>query len=141
MGGKKVWGRKRHILVDTMGNLLGIKVHPADISDRDGIRLLLEEIGGLLPRLERLWADSGYTGPVIDWVRERFGWTVEIVHKIVDQVGFVPLPRRWAVERSFAWYGRYRRLAKDYEFWATSEESLVYIASIHLLLKRLAPAG
>lgn len=123
-----------------MGNLLGIKVQPADIADRDGARLLLREVGALFPRLRQWWADGGYAGPVVDWIRERFGWTVEIVNKVVDQVGFVPLPRRWVVERSFAWYGRYRRLAKDYEFWGTSTESLVYIASIHLMLKRLTVA-
>lgn len=120
-----------------MGNLLGIKVHPADIADRDGARLLLEEVGALFPRLRQLWADQGYTGSLLAWIRERFGWKVEIVRKLSTQVGFLVLPKRWIVERSFAWYGRYRRLAKDYEFWGASTESLVYIASIHLLLKRL----
>jgi putative transposase len=127
-------------LVDTLGNLLGIKVLPADISDRAGARVLLEEVAALLPRLRHLWADQGYTGEFVDWVTERFGWTVEIVTKLAGQVGFVPLPKRWIVERSFGWYGRYRRLARDFEYWGTSTEALVYIASIHLMLKRLARA-
>ena len=141
MGGKKAWGRRRHLLVDTLGNLLGVRVLPADIQDRAAARTLLPELAGLLPRLQRLWADQNYTGSLGAWVQEQFGWTLEIVRKLPDQAGFVVLPTRWIVERTIAWFGRNRRLSKDYEFWPQTTESLIYLASIHLMLKRLtAPA-
>jgi hypothetical protein len=115
-----------------MGNLLGIEVQPAERSDRDGARSWLEEVAHLFPWLRQLWADPGSTDPFVDRVRERLGWTVEIAKKLADPTGFIPLPRRWGVERSFAWDGRYRRLAKDYEFWGTSTESLVYAVTARL---------
>ncbi len=132
-----MWGRKRHLLVDTMGNLLGVRVMPADIQDRDAARGLLAELAEALPRIKRIWADQGYTGDLVDWVREKLGWQLEIVSKLKDQVGFVALPKRWIVERSIAWLCRNRRLSKDYEFWSTTTESLIHIASIHLMLKQL----
>ena len=133
-----MWGRKRHLLVDTLGNLLGVKVLPADIQDRDAARILLAEVAGLLPRLRHLWADQGYSGDLVQWVQEQFGWTLEIVSKLAGQVGFVVLPRRWVVERTIAWLCRNRRLTRDYECWAATTEALIHLASIHLLLKRLA---
>ncbi len=123
--------------MDTLGNLLGVKVLPADIQDRDAARDLLTDLAGLLPRLRKLWADQGYSGSLADWVQAQFGWTLEIVSKLADQVGFVVLPKRWVVERTIAWLCRNRRLAKAYEVWAVTTESLVYLASIHLMLKRL----
>ena len=140
MRGEKIKGRKRHRVVDTMGNLLGVKVVRADVSDPAGARRLLAEIGPGLFRLQRLWADSVYRGSFIDWVKEEFGWTVEIVAKLTGQKGFVALPKRWIVERSLAWLGRNRRLSKDYEATTACSEAMVYLASIHLLLKQLAPA-
>ena len=141
MGEKKVWGRRRHLLVDTLGNLLGVQVLPGDIQDREAARLLLAALARLLPRLRRLWADQNYTGSLGVWIQEQFGWTLEIVHKLPDQAGFVVLPKRWIVERTLAWFGRNRRLSKDYEFWPQTTESWIYLASIHLMLKRLtAPA-
>ncbi len=140
MRGKKIKGRKRHLLVDTMGNLLGVNVVRADVSDPAGGRQLLAEIGPELRRLQRVWADSVYRGSFIDWVQEHLGWTVEIVEKLGGQKGFVVLPKRWIVERSLAWLGRNRRLSKDYEARPACSEAMIYLASIHLLLKQLAPA-
>ena len=124
--------------MDTLGNLLGVNVLPADIQDREAARLLLAEVAGLLPRLRHLWADQGYSGDLVQWVQEQFGWTLEIVSKLAGQVGCMVLPRRWVVERTSAWLCRNRRLAKDDEFWAATTEALMHLASIHLLRKRLA---
>jgi len=103
MGGKKIWGRKRHALVDTQGNLLGVRVLPADIADGDGARVVLPEVAPRLPRLVRIWTDGAYGG-VIAWAQERFGWSVEVVGKLAGQVGFVPLPKRWLVETTQSQY-------------------------------------
>lgn len=139
--GKKVKGRKRHILVDTLGNLLTVVVHPADIQDRDGAKLVLNHVPEVLwERLERIWADGGYRGKLVAWVQETFDVLLDIVLRPDEQVGFVVLPKRWIVERTFAWLGRYRRLSKDYEQRLENSEGIVYLASIHHLLKRLAPA-
>ena len=111
--GKKVKGRKRHILVDTEGLLLKAIVHPADIQDRDGGRLLVNSLElEDWPRLKKLWADSGYRGRFEEWVSERTGWSIEIVKKLRGE-GFQVLPRRWVVERTFAWLGKFRRFSKD----------------------------
>jgi putative transposase len=133
-----VKGRKRHLLVDTVG--LGLKsvVHAADIQDRDGAKLLLEAVKGLLPRLMLIWADGGYAGQLIGWVKEVCGWALEIVKRNDDQTGFVVLPRRWVVERTLAWLGRYRRLSKDYEALPRTSEALIYAAMCNLMVRRLA---
>lgn len=137
--GKNVAGRKRHILVDTIGNLLEVVVHAADIQDRDGAKLLLRKLNSAVwDRLEKIWADGGYRGKLIDWVQEHFALILEIVERDPTQQGFQVLPRRWVVERTFAWFGRYRRLSKDYEHCLSSSEGSIYVASIHTLLKRLA---
>ncbi len=136
--GKKVNGRKRHLLVDTIGLVMMAVVHPADIQDRDGAKLVLEAIEGLFPRLQLIWADGGYRGQLVDWVKSTFNWLLEIVKRPDDQVGFVPLPRRWVVERTFGWLGRYRRLSKDYERLPQTTQSLIYAAMTHLMLRRLA---
>jgi putative transposase len=138
-GEKKVWGRKRFALVDTLGLLLGTCVLPADVDDRQGARVLLERLGPRLPRLGRVWADQGFTGDLADWVTERFGWTLEIVVKAAEQRGFVALPKRWRVEQHFGCAGRNRRLTRDLEFWPCNAESAIYIASIYRLLNRLKP--
>jgi putative transposase len=139
MGGKKVTGRKRHLLVDTLGNLLTVIVHPANISDSSGADWVLEEGITKSHRLTHLWADSNYRGDLVDYWEQEHGITIEIVTKQPDQTGFAPLPKRWIVERTIAWISRYRRLAKDYERWEENSEAMVYLASIHLLLGRLAP--
>jgi len=139
--GKCVKGRKRHILVDTMGNLLKVVVHPANVQDRDGAKLVLTELPDeVWERLERIWADSNYSGELEFWVEDTFeGVILDIVRRLPDQVGFVVLPKRWIVERTFGWFGRYRRLSKDYEQLVDNSAGMVYLASIHRMLKRLAP--
>lgn len=136
--GKKIKGRKRHILVDTMGLLLKVVVHVASIQDRDGAKQLLEKIAQRMPRLKLIWADGGYAGQLIDWVKTTCGWTLEIIKRSDDTKGFKVLPRRWVVERTFGWLGRYRRLSKDYEGLPECSESMVYIAMTHIMLRRLA---
>lgn len=137
---KKVTGRKRHILVDTMGLLLAVVVHAANIQDRDGAKLVLSKVTACLPRLALIWADGGYAGQLIEWVQTHCGWVLEIIKRPPDSKGFQVLPRRWVVERTFGWLGRYRRLSKDYEHLPESSENMIYIAMIHLMLRRLAPA-
>jgi putative transposase len=110
-----VTGRKRHILVDTQGNLLVGIVHPANIADRDGADWVLEEAVQKYERLRHVWADSGYTGELIEWWQTEHGITIEIVGKRPNQHSFVVAPRRWVVERTLAVLGRARRLSKDYE--------------------------
>ena len=140
--GKKVKGRKRHIAVDTVGNLLEVVVHAANIQDRDGARLLLERLAeGTKARVQRIWADGAYGGQLVHWVREKLNALLEVVSRPSGQKGFQVLPRRWVVERTLGWFNRYRRLSKDYERLAESSESMVYIASIQTLLNRLAPSG
>ena len=134
-------GRKRHLGVDTQGYLLRVLVHSADIQDRDGARPLLEVLHHCFPRLSKLWVDGGYAGQLEDWARETLGVTLEVVKKLADQRGFVVLPRRWVVERTIAWINRNRRLSKDYEHHEMCSESLIYLASIRLLLRRLAKAA
>jgi len=127
--------------VDTTGLLLKAVVHPADIQDRDGGRRLVDSLNlEDWPRLKKLWADAGYRGSFEDWVTERTGWTVEIVEKPLGG-GFQVLPRRWVVERTFAWLGKFRRLSKDYEALPQSEETWIYLAMSDLMLARLGAAA
>ena len=135
--GKKIKGRKRHILVDTMGLLLMVVVHTANIQDRDGAKLLLARAQGLFPRLQRIWADGGYAGKLIAWVQETCGWVLEIIKRSDVVKGFKLLPRRWVVERTFGWLGRYRRLSKNYERQPESSEAMVYWAMTRLMVRRL----
>jgi putative transposase len=139
MGEKKLAGRKRHILVDTEGNLLNVVVHRANIADREGAYFVLEDVSHVYPTLHKLWADQGYTGELVTEVQQSEGITLEIVAKIEGQRGFVVLPRRWVVERTFAWLGRYRRLSKDYEQRTEYSEAWVYVASIARMLQTLHP--
>lgn len=117
--------------------LLGVVVHAADIQDRDGAKLLLSYLEGWLPRLRLIWADGGYAGKLIAWVQQTYGWLVEVVKRTDHEPGFEVLPKRWLVERTFGWLGRYRRLSKDYEVLEEVSEAFVYVASIHLMLRRL----
>ena len=137
--GKKVDGRKRHLLVDSLGLILRVVVHRADIQDRDGAKLLLER-ARWFGWLQVIWADGGYAGKLLDWVAAaRLGRRarLEIVKKS-DAPGFTVLPRRWVVERTHAWLSRYRRLARDYEVKTDHSEAFTYIASCSLLARRLA---
>lgn len=123
---KKVKGRKCRILVDTIGLLLMIIVHSANIQDRDGAKLVLEQVKGTFSRLELIWADAGYSGQLVDWVKVMCSWILEIVKRSDDVRGFQVLPHRWVVERTFGWLGRYRRLSKDYEILTESSQALIY---------------
>ena len=136
---KKVKGRKRHIVTDTSGLLVGAEVHTADVQDRDGARLVIEAVHQLFPWLRHLFADSVYNGPNLREALVKFGdWTIEIVKRAADAAGFQLLPRRWVVERTFAWLNRNRRLAKDFEASIASARTWVYIASVQLLIRRSA---
>lgn len=135
---KKVKGRKRHILVDTMGLLLMVLVHAADVQDRDGAKLLLVKVKQCFSRLRLIWADAGYAGKLISWVLTNCDWVLEIVRRSDDVKGFQVLPRRWVVERTFAWFGRYRRLSKDYETLPETSEAMIYAAMSRLMVRRLA---
>jgi putative transposase len=106
--GKKINGRKHHILVDVLGLLLMVVVHSAAIQDRDGAKLVLEKATGKFPRLELIWEDGGYAGKLIDWVKATCKWVLEIVKRSDDTKEFKVLPHRWVVERTFGWFGRYR---------------------------------
>ena len=138
--GKKVKGRKRHIVTDTLGLLLSCIVHEADIQDRDGARIAIEEVLERFPSLRHLFADGGYRGDKLaDFVAQKQR-TLEIVKRPDAAKGFVVLAKRWVVERTFAWLGRCRRLAKDWENSIESSEAWTYIASIRLISRRLARA-
>ncbi len=137
--GKKMKGRKLHALVDTEGLPLRIVVHSAGIQDRDGAALVLDRIRARFPWLELVWADGGYNARQVDAaVAAMPGLKLEIVKRTDDMKGFVVLPRRWVVERTFSWFGRNRRLAKDYENLADTLAAFVTVASIQLALRRLA---
>lgn len=121
-----------------MGLLLAVIVHGADIQDRDGAKYLLLYIMEWLPRLDIVVADGGYAGKLVHWVRETIGWTLQVVKRTADMVGFEVLPTRWRVERTFAWLSQYRRLSKDYEGRTEVSEAFIYVAMIHLMLHRFA---
>ncbi len=134
-----VKGRKRHIIVDTGGLLVGAMVHAADIQDRDGAPPLLASIRYAFPWLRHVFADGGYAGPKLKQALAKLGaWTLEIVKCSDAAKGFVLLPQRWVVERTFAWLGRNQRLAKDLEATIESAEAWLLIASIQLLTRRIA---
>jgi len=139
--GKKINGRKRHVLVDTIGLILLVMVLPANIQDRDGARQLLAAYfaKGTRRRVRHIWADGGYAGALVEWSRKLWRCTIEIVKRSELHV-FKVLPRRWVVERTFGWLGRYRRLNRDYERQAKTGETMVYLAMIRLMLARLPKA-
>ena len=125
--------------VDTMGLLLAVVVHPANIQDRDGAKLVIDKLIGRFPRMRLVWADAGYAGKLVEWVWVLTGWALEIVKRPRDSHRFQVLPRRWVVERTFAWLSRCRRMSKDYEALSDTTEAWTHIAMIHLMLRRLAP--
>jgi putative transposase len=156
--GKKIWGRKRHVLVDTQGHLLAVKVSGADQSDLEGAKRLLAPLRQVFPRLKHLWGDTYYAGSLIDWLKTHLGWTIEIVRRwkvpargILVPIGEEPewdklfpsgfraLPRRWVVERTLAWIIRWRRLCRDHEGLPESSEAFIKLAASRRMLSLLAP--
>ncbi len=153
-GGKQIKGGKHHIMVDTEGFLLKVKVHAANVSERDGIKPLLENAKELFPRMSHLlWLDAGYNGKEKgkNWVEKVLGWSAEIVKRPRRWVrvpegeepppypkGFIVLPRRWVVERTFSWVGQNRRMSKDYERVPETGEAFYYVAMTRLMVRRLA---
>jgi putative transposase len=134
---KCVKGRKRHLLVDTLGLPIISYVTPADVHDTVGARQLLGGLAYCAPRLKRIWADAAYRGKELaDWCQQRGGWELEIIEREPGTHGFRVQPRRWVVERSFAWLSRNRRLAKDYERKVQTSETLIEVAASRLLLRR-----
>jgi putative transposase len=139
--GKKVKGRKRHIVTDTGGSLLALQVHPANIQDNHGAVPLLKHIGLIFPKLRHIFADRVYRGPkLLDAIAEFGKWTIEIVTRSQSLGSFKAEPKRWVVERTLAWLNRCRRLAKDFEATIASAEAWVLLASIRVLSRRLARA-
>lgn len=136
--GKCIKGRKRHILVDTLGLLLFVMVLTADIQDRDGAKTLFQKVKEKFPRLKLVWADGGYAGKLVNWVKDICHWVLEIVKRPDDVKGFVLLPHRWVVERTFGWLNRWRRLSKDYERLPNTSENLIYATMSRLMVRRLA---
>jgi putative transposase len=138
-GGKQVPGRKRHLLVDTLGLLLMVVVTAANTSDQAGAKQVLERAKPQQPRLQHLWADAGYKGAAFaTWVTSHCRWSLEIVQHLVPRHTFEVQRWRWIVERTFGWLNRYRRLSKDYEQLPASSEALIQIAMINLMVQRLA---
>jgi len=138
---KKITGRKRHVAVDTLGLLLAVVVHGADWQDQDGAEWVLDKLGERFRRIKVVFGDIAYGRDSLpEWVRETFGWILQVVLRPVGVKGFVVLPKRWIVERTFAWLARHRRHSKDYEKTTASSEALTYIAMISLMSKRLARA-
>jgi len=141
-GAKKLTGRKRHILVDTLGLVLAVVVTPASLDDAAAAPLVFQEVSAEdFPRLRKIWADTKYHNHALyAWLHDnRPEWTLDVVKRPAEAKGFVKLPRRWVVERTHAWTGRYRRHSKDYERRTDSSEAMVKISAIHLMLRRLAP--
>ncbi len=154
--GKRIWGRKRNLLVDTQGDLMEVKVTAASDSDLSGGKKLLERLRGRFPRLSLIWGDSHYGGKLREWAKEQFGWDVQTVQHLgtasdasitepkpkttSSSAGFHVLPRRWVVERSIAWITRWRRLARDHEGLPESSEAFIKLSASRRMLSHLAPA-
>jgi putative transposase len=135
--GKQITGRKRHVLVDTLGLLVTVVVTAASVQDRDGARLVLHRLGGAGKKLRRIWVDGGYRGSLLAWAWSHCHLILQVVLRSEEQRGFRVLPRRWVVERTFAWLMQHRRLVRDYEETTASSEALIYIAMTRLMLRRL----
>jgi putative transposase len=139
-GGKKVKGRKRHIVVDTLGLLIAVVVTAANVQDYQGAEPALSRAKDRAPSLKVVWVDGIYEKQwLIDWAREDCGWELCVVKRTDKEKGFKVIPKRWVVERTFGWPGRYRRLSKDYERWPETSEAMIQMAMIHIMLRRLEP--
>ncbi|MFB7577369.1 IS5 family transposase [Streptomyces sp. NPDC093064] len=136
-GGKKIKGRKRHIVVDTLGLILAVMVTPASTGDRDAAQDLLSRATRRHHRLRRVWADSGYTGMLVGWCAMALNLMLTVIRRNDDQKGFVVLPKRWIVERTFAWLTRSRRLARDYERLPASSEAMILWSMTMVMTRRL----
>jgi putative transposase len=135
---KRIKGRKRHLLVDTLGLPIACYVTPGDIHDTSGARKVLGGLAYFVPRLKKIWADAAYRGQELaDWCQQQGGWELEIVERQPGSHGFKVQPRRWVAERSFAWFIRNRRLARDYERKVQTSETFIEVAASRLLLRRL----
>jgi transposase len=140
--GKKVKGRKRHLLVDTMGLILSVAVLPADVPDRDGAKIMLESLKAPFGWVQKVWADGAYAGQLVEWVaglRSYRPVELEIVKRSEEAVGFEVIAKRWIVERTLGWLNRCRRLSKDYEATIRSAVAMIRLAMIHVMVRRLAP--
>jgi putative transposase len=137
--GKLIKGRKRHLLVDTLGLLLAVVVTAASVSENAGAKLLFKQLRGCAKKLRLVWVDGGYKLGLFTWVTERFHFRLRQVLRRDEQKGFCVLPRRWVVERTFSWLNNCRRLSKDYEFLTATSETFIYIAMTRLMLRRLKP--
>ena len=135
--GKNVNGRKRHVLVDTLGLLLAVVVTAASVSDPAGARLLFKRWGGSCKKLRRIWVDGTYRGTLVEWAKIHLRALVQPVLRSEDQKGFVVLPKRWIVERTLAWLSHNRRLSRDYEYLPASSEAMIHIAMIRIMVRRL----
>lgn len=137
--GKKITGRKRHLAVDTLGLVLAVVVHAADLQDHDGVLFVFKRLQAAFTRLKVVFADGAYgRNGLPAWVRATFGWILQTVLRPVNASGFVVLPKRWIVERTFAWISRYRRHSKDYERNPETSEAMIHLAMINLMSRRLA---
>lgn len=136
--GKNVNGRKRHLLVDTLGLVLAVVVTAASLSDPAGARLLLGRWGGHCKKLRRIWVDGTYRGTLLEWAKTRIKAVLQPVLRSDDLKGFVALPKRWVVERTFAWLGQSRRLNTDYEVLPESSEAMIYVTMTRVMLRRLS---
>lgn len=134
--GKKVKGRKRHILVDTLGLLIAVVITAASVQDRDGAKQVFAAVRGET-RLEKIWADGGYAGKLVESTPKEFGWKLEIVKRNDNLTGFVVLPHRWIVERTFGWLGRFRLLCREHEATMASSRTDVHLCLTHIMLRRL----
>ena len=135
---KQIKGRKRHLLVDVLGLILVVVVTAASVQDASSASILGPRLSGKFPRLHKILADQGYKEQFITWFMIHFKWIVEIVRRNPALKGFEVLPKRWIVERTFAWMNGYRRLSKDYEYPTNSSEAMIYLASVRWMLKRSA---
>ena len=133
---RKVNGRKRHMMVDTLGLLIAVVITAASVQDRDGAKLVFAEACGET-RLEKVWADGGYAGQLVGFTAEEYGWDLEIVKRSDDVSGFKVLPHRWVVERTFGWLGRYRLFCRDHEATIASSRADIHLALSHMMLRRL----
>ncbi|MCX5195695.1 transposase [Streptomyces sp. NBC_00249] len=140
-GGKKINGRRRHLICDTTGLLLMINVTAGDVTDRQAATVMLPGLRERFPTITKLWADGGYTGVLITWALTALHLVVTVIKRSDDAKGFVVLPRRWVVERSFAWLLRSRRLARDYEQRPDSIEAMILWSMTRLMTRRPAAPG